>query len=283
MIHAPHLSDLALHYDALLCDVWGVIRGGRNDLYTPALDALVKFRAQGGTVVLLSNSPRRASSLISHPTQIGAPREAFDAAVSSGEATSAELKRRAPGPAYKLGPDFDDPLYAGAGLDFAALADARFISCTGLLDYETETPDDYQDLLREAAGLGLPMVCANPDIVVQLGDKLAFCAGSLAQLYDALGGETIILGKPNPPIYELAFKTLTDLRGRPVNKARVLAIGDGPATDLRGAMGAELDSLFIADGVVADQMRDGFSLERAKAILADEGVSATYAAPALVW
>jgi HAD superfamily hydrolase (TIGR01459 family) len=277
----PRLCDLASSYDAILCDVWGVIRDGRS-VIPEALDALVKYREQGGTVVLLSNSPRRAKSLISHLTQLGAPREAFDDAVTSGEATFAELTRRAPGPAYKLGPDFDDPLYEGSGLDFAPLDQAAFISCTGLVEYETETPDDYEDLLREAQLRRLSMVCANPDIVVQLGDQLAYCAGALAQRYEGMGGQVIIAGKPNPPIYDLAYDRIESLRG-PTDKARILAVGDGPDTDIKGAVAEGLDALFIAAGIHAGRFSGGFDRREAEAMLAEQNLSARHIAPALVW
>lgn len=281
MTSYPRLSDLAADYDAILCDVWGVIRGGRS-VIPEALEALVNYREQGGTVVLLSNSPRRATSLITHLTQLGAPRGAFDDAVTSGEATFAELTRRAPGPAYKLGPDFDDPLYEGSGLEFAPLDKAAFVSCTGLIDYETETPDDYEDLLREAQLRGLPMVCANPDIIVQLGETLAYCAGALAQRYEAMGGEVIIAGKPNPPIYDLAYDRIDALRGA-TDKARILAIGDGPETDIKGATAEGLDALFIAGGIAANRFTSGFSRDQAEAMLAEQGLSARHIAPALIW
>lgn len=282
MTDTPRLSDFAADYDALLCDVWGVIRDGRS-VIPQALDALVKYREQGGTVVLLSNSPRRAASLINHLTQLGAPRAAFDGAVTSGEATFAELSARAPGPAYKLGPDFDDPLYEGSGLQFAPLDEAAFISCTGLVDYETETPADYEDLLREAQLRGLPMVCANPDIVVQLGDKLAYCAGALAERYKEMGGAVIIAGKPNPPIYDLAYSCIETLRGGALEKSRILAIGDGPDTDIKGAVAEGLDAMFVAGGINEDAFSDGFDAAEAQALLARQDLSARHVAPCLIW
>lgn len=282
MTNTPRLSELAPQYDVLLCDVWGVIRDGHS-VVAEALDALVKFRAEGGTVVLLSNSPRRASSLVTHLTELGAPREAFDDAVTSGEATFAELKRLAPGPAFKLGPDYDDPLYEGTGLEFAPLEDAAVISCTGLFDDETETPDDYEDLLREAQLRRLPMVCANPDIVVQFGDTLAYCAGALAERYSAMGGQVIIAGKPNPPIYDLTYTKIESLRGEAVDKARILAIGDGPGTDIKGAVAEDLDALFIAGGINAARFSGPFDPAEARALLAEDGLSARWIAPSLTW
>ena len=275
------LSAIAEQYDAVLCDVWGVIRDGRA-LIPTAIDALQRYRAQGGTVVLLSNSPRRASSLDTFLTQMGAPGDAWDDVVSSGEATFSLLTARAPGPAYKLGPDWDDGLYEGSGLAFASLDEARFISCTGLVDYPDDHPDSYEDLLREAQLRRLPMICANPDIVVQHMGKLAYCAGALAERYEEMGGEVLLAGKPHAPIYDLAYQRIEALRGL-TEKDRILAIGDGPATDIAGAMSEDIDALFIADGVVADQMGGAFREETAMALLSAQGLSARYTAPALVW
>ncbi|MGJ3230197.1 MAG: TIGR01459 family HAD-type hydrolase [Oceanicaulis sp.] len=276
------LNDLLPQYDALLCDVWGVIRDGRS-LVPEALDALSKFRDAGGTVVLLSNSPRRSASLKSFLGQMGAKPDQFDDAVTSGDAIHAELSARAPGPAYKLGPDWDDPLYEGTGLEFAELKDAAFISCTGLFDYETETPDQYEDLLREAQLRRLPMVCANPDIVVQVGDRLLYCAGALAQMYEQMGGAVILAGKPHPPIYDLAYARIEAARGEPAEKSRILAIGDGPGTDIAGAQAEGVDALFIAGGIIAERFKGGFSAEAARDLLAEDGLSARYCAPKLVW
>ena len=282
MTDFPHLSDLANDYDAILCDVWGVIRDG-SDLLPEALEALRQYRKQGGVVILVSNSPRRASSLETFLHQMGAGDAVWDGAVSSGEATHALLKTRAPGPAFKLGPDWDDALYEGAGLEFAKLEDAAFISCTGLFDWEHETPDDYTDLLTEAKLRRLDLVCANPDIVVQFGDGLRYCAGALAQKYEDLGGKAIMAGKPHPPIYDLAYGAIERLRGEPLDKSRILAIGDGPVTDIKGAQAEGVDALFIAGGILAEQFGDDFDPKKAAALLKEDGLSARFTAPKLVW
>ncbi len=281
MTQPVRLSDLSHDYDAILCDVWGVIRDGQS-LVPAALEGLQKFRAVGGVVILLSNSPRRAGALDALLTSMGAPDDAWDDTITSGEATFEVLTERAPGPAYKLGAPWDDALYEGSGLEFARLSEARFISCTGLVNYPDDHPDAYEDLLREAQRRGLDLICANPDIVVRHEDKLAWCAGALAQRYEQLGGKAILAGKPHPPIYDLAYKRIDALRGD-TQKSRILAIGDGPVTDIAGAVAEDLDALFIADGVVADQMRGGFSQAAADALLAEQDLSARYAAPALVW
>jgi HAD superfamily hydrolase (TIGR01459 family) len=275
------LSALRPDYDVILCDVWGVIRDGRA-LIGEALDALKRFRAAGGTVILVSNSPQRHDWLLSHLAQMGAGGESWDGAVTSGDAIFEELSRRAPGPAYKLGPDFDDGLYEGTGLTFAPLKDAAFVSCTGLIDYETETPEQYRDLLSEAALRRLVMVCANPDIVVQVGGALRYCAGALAALYETLGGRVVMAGKPHPPIYELAYRRLEAL-GVEADRSRMLAIGDGPKTDIAGAQGEGIDALFITGGITGARMTGAFDARAAADLLAEDGLAARYAAPALVW
>jgi HAD superfamily hydrolase (TIGR01459 family) len=282
MTDFPRLSDLAQDYDAILCDVWGVIRDG-SDLLPEALDALRRYRAQGGTVVLVSNSPRRASSLETFLKQMGSGEDVWDGAVSSGEATHALLESRAPGPAFKLGPDWDDALYEGTGLEFAKLEDAAFISCTGLFDWENETPDDYTDLLTEAKLRRLDLICANPDIVVQFGDGLRYCAGALAQKYQEMGGTAIMAGKPHPPIYDLAYREIERLRGERLDKTRVLAVGDGPHTDIQGAQSEGVDALFIADGILGQAFEAGFDAHKAAALLEEDGLVARYCAPKLVW
>jgi len=275
------LSALTRDYDVILCDVWGVIRDGRA-LIAQALDALKQFRAAGGTVILLSNSPQPQDWLLSHLAHLGAHGDNWDGAVTSGDAIFEELSRRAPGPAYKLGPDYDDGLYEGTGLTFAPLKDAAFISCTGLIDFETETPDQYRDLLSEAALRRLTLVCANPDIVVQVGGALRYCAGALAALYETLGGAVVMAGKPHPPIYELAYRRLEAL-GVEADRSRMLAIGDGPKTDIAGAQGEGIDALFITGGITGERLSGAFDARAAADMLAEDGLSARYAAPALIW
>ncbi|TGY88452.1 TIGR01459 family HAD-type hydrolase [Marinicauda algicola] len=285
MSEPARLSDIAERYEAILCDVWGVVRDGRA-LVPEALDALAKFRARGGRVLLLSNSPRRAGSLLNFLAQMGgfAPGEApWDGAVTSGEATRAVLASLAPGPACKLGPDWDDPLYEGLGLDFAPLEHARFISATGLVDYESETVADYADLLREAQLRRLPMVCVNPDRLVQVGDRLLPCAGALAEAYEEMGGQVIYAGKPHPPIYTLAYDRLTEISGRVVDADAILAVGDGPETDVLGAQQEGLDCLFVASGILGAAFETGFDADSVDRALARSGVAARWSADRLVW
>ncbi|MEJ0065447.1 MAG: hypothetical protein WDM85_08330 [Caulobacteraceae bacterium] len=176
------LADLAGRYDVLLCDIWGVIHNGR-DAFPEACAALARWRAEIGPVVLISNAARPAAEVALHLDALGAPREAYSALVTSGDVTHPLLAERAPGPAYRIGP-IGHPLFEGDGVIYAALEDARFIACTGPIDDEVETPEDYREVLTRASALRLPMICGNPDKVVQRGDRLVYCGGALAALYE---------------------------------------------------------------------------------------------------
>lgn len=281
---AVGLSALSDLYDVLLCDVWGVIHNGR-EAFPAACDALAQFRAGGGEVVLISNAPRPNSGVIAQLDALGVPREAWSLVVTSGDATRQLLAERAPGPAWKIGPDRDDPLYDGLGLRFTDLEAAAFISCTGPFDDETETPEDYRERFRRTIARQLPMICANPDIVVQRGDKLIYCGGALGELYEALGGQVLMAGKPHAAIYDLALAEAAKRRGGPVERERVCCIGDGPRTDLRGANAQGLDVLFIAAGIHGQEILATGSLDVAMMnhVFETEGVTATWAMPELVW
>jgi len=282
----PHLAAVAADYDILLCDVWGVIHNGRESWPGPC-EALARFNREGGHVVLISNSPRPAKDVIAQLDGLGVPRESWKAFVTSGDATRAELARRAPGPAWIVGPERDAPLYAGLGLDRAAGADdAAFISVTGPENDEVETPEDYRARFAAGAARGLELICANPDRVVQRGDRLIYCGGALADLYESLGGRITMAGKPYGPIYDLALKEAETLLGGPVDRSRVLCIGDGVVTDVMGANAQGLDCLFIAQGIHGDQAKgpDGaLDPARAAELLKAETTYARYAALELAW
>ena len=286
----PHalsgLGEIAGAYDLLLCDVWGVIHNGRES-WPAACEALARFNRDHGHVVLISNSPRPSSDVVAQLDRLGVPRDSWRAFVTSGDATRAELARRAPGPAWIIGPDRDWPLYDGLGLQTAEGAgDAAFISVTGPVDDETETPEDYRERLTAGAARGLELICANPDRVVQRGDRLIYCGGALADLYESLGGRVTMAGKPYGPIYELAVAEGQKLLGRTVNRARVLCIGDGVVTDVLGADRQALDCLFIAQGIHGDAARgpDGrLDPARAGELLKAETTYARYAMLDLGW
>jgi HAD superfamily hydrolase (TIGR01459 family) len=283
LIHG--LGDIADDFDVLLCDIWGVIHDGVT-ADQKACAALARWTSTRGPVVLISNSPRPAPEVVAQLDDLRVPRAAWSDIVTSGDATRALLAARAPGPAFRIGPNRDAPLYEGLGLGFSPLEDAAFIACTGPNDDEVETPEDYRDILTRAAERGLQMICANPDIVVQRGDRLIYCGGALAQLYGALGGAAIMAGKPHAPIYDLALDRARALMEGPLTMDRVLAIGDGMATDVAGANAAGLDVLFIAKGVHAGPglFKHGrLDAPAVTRLLAGEGLQAKFALASLLW
>lgn len=279
------LSALRDRYDVLLCDVWGVIHNGREN-FPDACAALARWRAEVGPVVLISNSPRPASDVVAQLDGLKVPREAWSAFVTSGDATRVLLAERAPGPMWKIGPAKDLVLYEGLGLDLAGADEAAFVSVTGPDNDDVETPEDYRERLAAAAARKLPLICANPDLVVQKGDKLIYCGGALADLYARLGGEVLMAGKPFTPIYDLALAEGEALLGKALDRSRVLCIGDGVITDVKGAADHGLDCLFIAQGIHGAKAlgADG-KLDPVKVagLLEEEGQFAAYAMADLVW
>ncbi len=281
------LHAVASRYDALLCDVWGVVHDGRVP-FADGCAALARFRAEHGPVVLISNSPRPGQDVVLQLDALGVPSEAWTSVVTSGDATREELRARAPGPAWALGPMRDAPLYEGTGIRFAEVPEeAAFVSCTGLFDDDVETPDDFRERLRICVDRGLVMVCANPDRVVQRGGKTIFCAGALADVYVEFGGEVVMAGKPYAPIYQRAYAEAARLLGHEAPRARLLAIGDGLRTDVEGANGQGLDVLFTAaSGVHGREVLDAdgaLSIARTHALLDTVGAHVTYVMAELAW
>ncbi len=278
------LSAIADRYDVVLCDVWGVIHNGRESS-AAACDALARFRERHGPVVLISNAPRPSHAVIPQLDTLRVPREAWSAFVTSGDATRALLADRAHMPAHRMGPQRDDPLFADLGLQFVDADKAGFLAVSGLENDDVETPEDYRERLQAAADRKLPMICANPDRIVQKGDAIIYCAGALADLYETMGGEVIMAGKPFAPIYDLALVEAEALKGGPVKRNRVLCIGDGLGTDVKGANDQSLDVLFIATGIHATAaMVDGkLTDESLGKGLAEHGVHATWASADLEW
>ncbi|MEO1241689.1 MAG: TIGR01459 family HAD-type hydrolase [Pseudomonadota bacterium] len=274
------VQTIAEQYDALLCDAWGVIHNG-VELFPGAAEAMIRFREGGRAIVILTNAPRPSSIIPAQLDRLGLPREAYDAIVTSGDATRDEIERRLPAPAYRIGPEKDDPLFEGLDIDFEPLEKAAFIICTGLQDDQREAPEDYQKVLARAAQRRLPMICANPDIVVNWGGRMIWCAGALAEIYAGLGGEVVYGGKPHAPIYRLARAAIADASGAAPDKSRILAIGDGVSTDIAGANKEGVDAIFVAgDGGIHE---GGADPETIRTRLDDAGVHALAVTKALKW
>jgi HAD superfamily hydrolase (TIGR01459 family) len=239
-------------FDIWLCDIWGVMHNGVNG-FTGAIRACCEFRRAGGVVVLISNAPRPCGAVVAQIAGFGVPADSYDGVVTSGDVTRALLENTGDGKqpyrrAFHLGPERDLPIFEGLEAQRVEPEDAEIVVCSGLYDDEAETPDDYAALFQRLLKRGLPMICANPDVVVGRGDKLVYCAGALARAYEDLGGEVIYAGKPFAPIYDLALSMAFRIRGGG-QVERVLAIGDGLETDLAGAAGQGLAALFVAGGM----------------------------------
>jgi HAD superfamily hydrolase (TIGR01459 family) len=247
------LSSVADKYDLIVCDVWGVVHNGQR-AYPRASEALVRFRKKGGTVVLVSNAPRPADRVASMINRLGGDPAAWDDIVSSGDLTRMEVAARPGQAVFHIGPERDQPIYAGLDVRFVGPADAAYMVCTGFANDEVQTPEDYRAELEIAARRKLLMICANPDLVVERGPKLIPCAGAMAQFYETLGGAVLYAGKPHPPVYEETLRRAEKLRGTPVAKDRVLAIGDAIRTDVTGAAKMGFPCLFVARGIHAHEL-----------------------------
>jgi HAD superfamily hydrolase (TIGR01459 family) len=278
------LAEIADRYEAVLCDVWGVVHNGVA-AFAPAVDALARFRRKGGRVVLLTNAPRPAGPIHGQLAGLGVPRDAYDEIVTSGDVTRELIIERPERAIVHIGHERDLSLYEGLDLRLVDDADGEVVVVTGLVDDEVETPEDYRARLTALAARGLTLISANPDIVVERGEKLVWCAGALGRLYEELGGAVVMVGKPFPPIYTAARRRLAALAGRPVPDRAVLAIGDGLPTDIRGAHGQALDVLFVTGGIHAADFgpADQPDMDKVAKRLTIEGLGATAAIPRLAW
>jgi len=243
------LRDLIGGVDVVLSDIWGVVHNGL-EAFPEACEALHTFRRHGGTVILITNAPRPADSVQRQLRKLGVADDSYDAIVSSGDLTRHYVADHQGRKLFWLGPERDYSIYQGLDPVLAPLEDADYIVCTGLLDDETETAEDYRAMMLQARERKLPLICANPDIVVERGDRLIYCAGAIAELYREIGGEVIFYGKPHRPIYERAMALAAEQRhDQAVPLSRVLAIGDSVRTDLAGAHGFGIDCLFVTRGI----------------------------------
>ena len=275
------IAPLGKGYAAWLVDIWGVMHNGVR-AFPPAVEATRRYREQGGIVILLSNSPRPSEPLHRQLTSLGVSEEEYDTTVSSGDLTRHELAKHAGARIFHLGPERDLPIFKDLDLTRVDAKDAELVVCTGLFNDDTETPEDYEVLLRELAGRKLTMLCANPDHLVERGHNLVYCAGALAQIYEEDGGKVIYAGKPYAPIYELAEETIAGIAGRKVPRSEILAIGDGIRTDMAGAAEFGLDAVFVASGLHVGPGGEGLDDLRLAELF--EGRKAPRAAmPALAW
>lgn len=278
------LSGVADRYDAIFCDVWGVLHDGRK-AFAAAGAALQAFRRERGPVILITNAPVPKERVTRLFGPLGVPMDCFDEVVTSGDATRFELERFAPGPVYPIGLSEDRSVYQGLALDFTEdAAEAAVVCCTSLRNFPNGLPEDHRTELEHLVSRQLPMICANPDVQFRYGDRLVWSAGALALIYEELGGRVIRPGKPDAPIYDLASRHAERLVGRPLAPERVLAIGDGPATDLVGAARRGHDALFVLNGIHGHKMAGKADLlGLARNELEAAQTRARYVMPELAW
>src|SRR6056297_1737538 len=277
------LADIAADYDALFCDLWGCLHNGIS-AFPDAVAALKGFRAGGGKVVLLTNAPRPWREVETQLEQLGVPREAWDVIATSGDSARLAMFQGVVGTrVHFIGEERDVTFFepmelAGDSPEIVRvpLAEAEGIVCTGPRD-SSQDPSIYRPEFLYAKQKGLKLLCANPDIVVDRGDKREWCAGALAALYTEMGGESLYFGKPHPPVYDLARRRLASL-GKDADASCMLAIGDGIQTDISGAMGEDIDSLFISGGLAKAETRTSHQPdpEALEAYLSTERASPTY-------
>lgn len=250
-IRIEHLDELSGRYSAILSDVWGVVHNGVR-AFPPACAALARARAAGKAVVMITNSPRPSDGVAKQFRTLGVPDDCWDRIVSSGDVTR-DLIRSSARRIFHIGPDRDLPIFDGLDVELVEEREASAVCCTGLFHDQDESPEDYADMLRRLRSRDLPFICANPDIVVEHGNRLIWCAGALARDYGQLGGRTLIAGKPFAPIYAAALNAAAEVLGREVKRSETLAVGDGILTDIKGAGDAGIDALFIAGGIHAGE------------------------------
>ncbi|MBM2291955.1 TIGR01459 family HAD-type hydrolase [Sulfitobacter pseudonitzschiae] len=254
------LSDVSDRYDALFVDLWGCVHNGVT-AFPDAVAALQAYRKTGGTVVLVTNAPRPRASVTTQIAKMGVPDDAWDTIATSGDSARTAMYRGAVGQkVFFIGEERDTNFFDPIGvvdepvdIQIVPLEEAEGIVCTGPFDPMADI-DDLRPQLLYAKQKGMKLLCANPDIVVDRGDVREWCAGAVAKLYTEMGGESLYTGKPHPPIYDLARLRLGEIN-RKTDSASILAIGDGVLTDIQGAQGEDIDSLFISGGLAAEETK----------------------------
>lgn len=252
------LGEISARYNVLYCDLWGCLHNGREP-FPGAVAALQGFRANGGTVILVTNSPRPRRSVALQLQDMGVPRDCYDDIASSGDAAQLAMARGDYGrKVFHIGPERDLPFFSDEDdtpydIERVELENAEGIVCTGLFDDRSETPQDYRLTILTGVNRGLKMLCANPDVVVDVGEQRIYCAGAIAQAYRKAGGIAHYFGKPYVPIYQMARLRAETIRGATIQDDGILCIGDGIHTDIQGAIGESLDCLFVTGGLATQE------------------------------
>jgi HAD superfamily hydrolase (TIGR01459 family) len=273
------ISALVPTSQAWIVDIWGVMHNGAR-AHQAAVEACARFRAAGGTVVLLSNAPRPFAAVVPHMTSLGVDPRAYDGGVTSGDATRDMIRAWQGKALLHVGPERDKGLFDGFDVHLSSPDIAQVVVCSGLYDDTRETPADYAGLFAGLIARGVPMICANPDIMVERGHQLIYCAGALAADYEAGGGQVTYAGKPHAPIYERTLAEIARIRRGPVAKENILCIGDGIETDLKGAHVAGFRSVFIASPIFVP---DGLDADLLAKLFSATPFTPVAALPALAW
>jgi HAD superfamily hydrolase (TIGR01459 family) len=283
-------STVAPRYDVVLCDIWGVVHDGIA-AHADACDALMRYRAMGGIVVLITNAPRPSPWVVRQLDRLGVPPDAYDDVMTSGDLSRDVVASRNGEALFHIGPQRDLTIFDGLGVRLTPVETADYVVCSGLFHEEKETPDDYRGLAAAMRARGLFMVCANPDLVVERGTERFYCAGAIADLYAAMGGDVLYTGKPHRPIYDAALAKAASVRGASAEPARTLAIGDSLRTDITGASALGIDGLFVSSGIHAQELgskrgldgRSGTTCEALRAMFAAAGVTPWSVTARLAW
>lgn len=277
-------GEMLLNYDVVFCDVWGVVHNGRI-AYRQGCAALRRFRENGGTVVLVSNAPRTKPAVAGVLREKEVPDECWDEIVSSGDIARAHMLAQGYTAIHHIGPDRDLDVFDDLPVARVSMKQAQAILATGLVDELNETGDDYRAQLKPAKLRNLAFVCANPDLVVDVGGSLLPCAGAIATVYERMGGPVFWAGKPHVSAYHTAHRAAQRLRGEDVAKSRILAIGDAIRTDIAGAANYGIDSLFVGQGIHRDEVMPRGDVDRSsfERLIADSPHRPTAATATLAW
>lgn len=277
------LASLADKYDALLCDIWGVVHNGL-EAHPSAVEALIAFRKQGGHVVLISNASRPRDVIAKMLSDMGISAEIYDEIVTSGDVTRDLLSHYEGQGIYHVGPETDLAMFDGLNVPFASVEKASAVVVTGL-NGNSLTPDDFADDMAQWLKLDLPFICANPDKIVEVGEDIVYCPGALADVYEEMGGRVQMAGKPYAPIYEAALEKLASLTHKTPDKSRVLAVGDSVRTDATGAAEANVDLLFITGSIHAGELEaiGGATQANVEKLVAPSKANLAAFMPRLAW
>ena len=263
-----HLSEIFDNYETFVIDLWGVMHNGMA-LNLKAIKAVDKLIKHSKKIVFLSNAPRPKKKVIDFLLKMKMNERYLDNVMTSGEAAMHAINENKFGKSFfHLGPARDASVFEKVKKNKTNIDNCDFILCTGLFDEHINNLDYYKKFLIKH--ISKKLVCTNPDLTVHRGDKVEYCAGYIAKIFEGLGGKTIYYGKPYKEIYEMCFK----------KKEKVLAIGDNLRTDIKGANNLNKDCLFISDGVHRDEFNNNSELEN---LLDKYNVTANYFQKELEW